>query len=89
MYHVILIGDKTTPTDFVCEILQKLFRHDETAASRISSDSHCRGRSIAGTYTHDIAEAKAAQVVQAARLRAYPLRCVIEPEERQDDRQRT
>ena len=82
MYHVILLNDNTTPMGFVCAILQRLFRHDQNAASRITMATHCGGRGVAGTYPRDIAEAKAGQVAQAARLRGWPLRCTIEPEER-------
>ena len=67
---------------FVCTILQKLFRHDEGSACRISIATHCAGRAVAGTYVREIAEAKAEQATQAARLRGWPMRCTIEPEER-------
>jgi ATP-dependent Clp protease adaptor protein ClpS len=42
-------------------------------------DVHTKGRGIAGTYTHDIAETKASIVVQLAKEAGHPLATAIRP----------
>ncbi len=80
LYNVVLLNDSKTPMRFVTDLLQRLFSHSPSDASRITLATHTSGRGVAGTYPRDIADAKAGQVVAAARLRSFPLRCIIERE---------
>ncbi|MCY4325181.1 MAG: ATP-dependent Clp protease adaptor ClpS [Betaproteobacteria bacterium] len=80
LYRVVLVGDSRTPASFMCTILRKLFSHDPASAIRITAAAGRVGRALAGTYVREIAEAKAEQAAQSARLHGWPLRCLIEPE---------
>ena len=41
---------------------------------------HQKGVGVAGIYSHEIAESKAAKVTRLAREHEFPLRCSVEPE---------
>ncbi len=82
-YHVVLLNDDFTPMDFVVLGLRKFFAHAIPRATEIMLSVHQKGRGIAGTFARDIAETKAAQMADFARRHRYPLRCVVEPEERE------
>ena len=41
---------------------------------------HQKGAGVAGVYTRDVAETKADQVVEYARINDYPLACTLESE---------
>lgn len=78
MYRVVFVNDDTTPMDFVVAVLVEVFGHAVKAATRIMLKVHEEGSGTAGTYPHEIAEAKAVETVAKARLHGYPLRCKIE-----------
>ncbi|HCI48351.1 MAG: hypothetical protein A2977_02320 [Alphaproteobacteria bacterium RIFCSPLOWO2_01_FULL_45_8] len=77
-YHVILLGDDRTPTDFIAEILVTLFRKKEKEVLRIIADAHTKGEAICGTYSLEIAETKSAEAVEWARRQEFPLQCRME-----------
>ena len=78
-YAVVLLNDDFTPMDFVVAILVKLFEKSAEEAATIMLDVHERGKGLAGTYAHDIAETKAAQVRGIAQANGHPLMAEIEP----------
>lgn len=78
MYRVVLINDDYTPMDFVVEVLEFFFAMDRERATRVMLDIHTKGKAICGTYTRDIAETKATQVVEYARENQHPLMCQVE-----------
>lgn len=78
MYKVILLNDDFTPMDFVTHILQKFFQKMSTDADRIMMQVHHQGSGIAGVYSYEIAETKAAQTNEYAKSQKYPLKCIIE-----------
>ena len=80
LFHVILYNDDYTTMEFVVWILQTVFHHDETTASRIMLHVHKNGIGVAGIYTHEIAETRAAKVEALARAHEFPLRCSLEEE---------
>ena len=80
MWKVIIHNDDYTPMDYVVSILSKYFGHATDVAVNIMLDVHEKGKGIAGVYTYDIAETKAAITNQNARNRNYPLLTTIEPE---------
>ena len=80
MYRVLLHNDDYTPMDFVVRLLQQVFRHSESSATRIMLHVHNHGVGVAGVYTHEVAETKVATVHRLAEQRGYPLRAGVEKE---------
>ena len=80
MYHVIFLNDDYTPFDFVQSVLQTIFRHPETAAQMIAKEVHDKGKAVAGTFTHDIAETKSETINHQARESAFPFKTTVEAE---------
>jgi len=80
MFQVIFLNDDFTPMDFVVLMLMKFFQKNADEATSIMMDVHKKGKGIAGTYTLEIAETKAMEVMDAARRKEHPLMVVVEPE---------
>jgi ATP-dependent Clp protease adaptor protein ClpS len=80
MYRVLLHNDDYTPMDFVVRLLQQVFRHTESSATRVMLHVHNHGVGVAGVYTHEIAETKVTQVHMLARKAECPLMASMEPE---------
>jgi len=78
LYKVLLHNDDYTTMEFVVWVLETIFHHDETSATRIMLHVHKNGVGVAGIYPHDIAETRAARVEALARTHEYPLRCSVE-----------
>ncbi|MFK8054047.1 MAG: ATP-dependent Clp protease adapter ClpS [Woeseiaceae bacterium] len=78
MYRVVLLNDDYTPMEFVVEILEQVFSHDRTLATRIMLEVHTKGKGVCGVFTYDVAETKVAQVSQAAEQNQHPLLCTME-----------
>ena len=78
MYVVVLINDDYTPMEFVIYILQTVFRKDYEEAKKIMLLVHNKGKGICGIYSLDIAETKANQVIEFARLNQHPLECKVQ-----------
>jgi ATP-dependent Clp protease adaptor protein ClpS len=79
-YQVVLHNDDYTTMEFVVHVLMRFFHKSETEATRIMLHVHHRGYGIVGTFTRDVAETKAAQVMEYARQHDHPLKCSAEPE---------
>jgi ATP-dependent Clp protease adaptor protein ClpS len=84
-WHVFFYNDDYTTKWFVVHVLQQYFHMSETTATALMMAIHRKGRGIAGTYTRDIAETKADQVMRLAREHEMPLLVTAEPEETGDD----
>ena len=78
LYKVIILNDDYTPMDFVVEILESFFGMDIEKATRVMLTIHTEGEATCGIYTHDVAETKAAQVVDYARKNQHPLLCRVQ-----------
>lgn len=78
LYKVVIVNDDYTPMEFVVEVLQTIFRIDRNKAVQIMLYVHTRGRGVAGVFTYEIAETKAAQVNEYARQHQHPLLCTLE-----------
>jgi len=78
VYKVLLHNDDYTTMEFVIWILQSIFHHDETTATRIMLHVHENGIGVAGVYPREVAETRAAKVEALARAHEYPLRCSVE-----------
>ncbi|QJX03240.1 ATP-dependent Clp protease adapter ClpS [Alcanivorax sp. IO_7] len=78
MYKVMMLNDDYTPMDFVVEVLETFFRMDREQATQVMLTVHTKGKAVCGVYPQDIAETKAAQVVDYAREHQHPLMCQVE-----------
>jgi len=79
-YVVVLHNDDYTTMEFVVLVLMKFFHMDETGATQIMLHVHHKGYGIVGTFTRDVAETKATQVMDFAQKHGHPLKCTAEPE---------
>ena len=78
LYKVLLHNDDYTTMDFVVMILEKVFKKDTGEATRIMLNVHHQGLGIAGVYTREIGETKAAIVHDLARKNQFTLKCSLE-----------
>lgn len=80
MFRVLLHNDDYTTMEFVVLVLMEVFRKTQVEATRVMLTIHRSGRGVAGVYTREVAETKAAQVVDRARAAGFPLLATTEPE---------
>ncbi|MDT7602024.1 MAG: ATP-dependent Clp protease adaptor protein ClpS [Acidobacteriota bacterium] len=81
LYKVLLHNDDFTTMEFVVYILQKVFQRTEADAVRVMLQVHTQGFGVAGVYTYEVAEMKAAKVTSLAQASEYPLLCTVEADE--------
>lgn len=81
MYRVLMLDDDFTPMDFVVEALQQFFGFSRERATETMLKVHNDGFALCGVFTRDVAETKAAQVLDFAREHQHPLFCRAEPQE--------
>ncbi|MEM9490672.1 MAG: ATP-dependent Clp protease adaptor ClpS [Myxococcota bacterium] len=81
MYKVLLHNDDYTTKEFVVMILRSIFNKSESEATKIMMHVHNNGIGVAGIYTHEVAETKAAKTINLAQAHEYPLQCSLEPTE--------
>ena len=77
-HQVVLLNDDYTTMEFVMEVLESIFHKSPAEAYRIMLMVHTKGRGICGVYTWEVAETKAASVVDMAQQSGFPLRAVVE-----------
>ncbi len=80
-YKVMLLNDDYTPMEFVIIVLERFFSKTHAQAFEIMLTVHKKGLAVVGVFTHEIAEAKVAQVMDFARQHQHPLQCTMEKEE--------
>ena len=78
MFKVLLLNDDYTPMDFVVEVLETFFSMNREQSTRVMLTVHTQGKAVCGIYSRDVAETKAAQVVDYARRHQHPLMAKIE-----------
>lgn len=78
LYKVMMMNDDYTPMEFVVHVLQAFFKMDRESATRVMLQVHKDGKANCGVFTRDIAETKAAQVIEYAKENEHPLICEIE-----------
>ncbi|OYU15745.1 MAG: ATP-dependent Clp protease adapter ClpS [Alphaproteobacteria bacterium PA4] len=78
LYKVLLLNDDYTPMEFVVLTLQRFFRMDIEAATRVMLHVHQRGVGVCGIFTYEVAETKVNQVIDFAREHQHPLQCTME-----------
>jgi ATP-dependent Clp protease adaptor protein ClpS len=79
-WKVILLNDDSTPMDFVIAVLMEIFKHNPESAHHVMMQVHETGSGIAGTYSFEIAEAKAVEATNQARTNGHPLQIKLEEE---------
>lgn len=79
-FAVLLHNDDYTTMEFVVEVLQRYFQRTVEQSVEIMLRVHKQGKGVAGVFSYEIAETKAAQVMEHAKTRGYPLQCTVEPE---------
>ena len=75
-----MLNDDYTPMEFVVEMLQAYFSKSQEQATEIMLHIHQKGLGVCGLYTFEIAESKAAQVLDKARKNQHPLQIKLEKE---------
>lgn len=78
-YQVVMINDDYTPMEFVIDVLEQFFGLTGEHATRLMLQVHHLGKAGIGAYSRDVAETKAAMVVDYARQHEHPLLCLVEP----------
>jgi ATP-dependent Clp protease adaptor protein ClpS len=79
-WKVIFINDDSTPMEFVIATLMEIFKHSVDSAKEVTLQVHETGSGIAGTYSFEIAEAKAVEATSSARTNGHPLQIKLEEE---------
>lgn len=82
LYKVYLLNDDYTTMDFVVYVLMTIFDKQKLEATAIMLHVHRHGKGLAGIYTKEIAETKVHQVETLARSYGFPLKCIIERDDR-------
>jgi len=80
LFKVLLHNDDYTTKEFVVQVLEYVFNHDNTESVHIMMHVHRYGIGVAGVYPYEVAETKAKTVESLARQYEYPLKCSIEEE---------
>jgi ATP-dependent Clp protease adaptor protein ClpS len=75
-----MLNDDFTPMDFVVEVLRDIFVMHPLTANQVMLEIHHHDRAIVGSYTHEIALQRVAQVKALSELEGHPLLCIAEPE---------
>ena len=78
LYRVLLLNDDYTPMEFVVLVLQRFFKMDMEAATRVMLHVHQKGVGVCGVFSYEVAETKVAQVIEFARQNQHPLQCTLE-----------
>jgi len=78
MYKVLMLNDDYTPMEFVVHILEHTFNKSHEESMRIMLHVHQKGVGVCGVFTFEVAETKAAQVMDLARKNEHPLQCAVE-----------
>jgi ATP-dependent Clp protease adaptor protein ClpS len=81
LYKVKLLNDDFTPMEFGVMVLDRIFGVNHSQAFEIMLTVHEKGLAVVGVFSHEIAETKVAQVMDAARQNQHPLQCTMEKEE--------
>lgn len=79
-FKVVVCNDDVTTVEFVVLLLVEVFNHTSEKAIDLTMTIHNNGKAVAGTYVYEIAEQKAFEAVELARLNDFPLVVKVETE---------
>lgn len=79
-FKVVVCNDDVTTVEFVIAMLMSVFKYDEKRALDLTLAIHQKGSAVAGVYAYEIAEQKALDATNMARLNGFPLITKVEPE---------
>lgn len=82
MYNVIMFNDDFTTMEFVVYVLMKYFDKNKTDATEIMLTIHNQKKAIVGKYVYDVAVTKTCKVMQEAKDKGYPLKVVVDKDEK-------
>lgn len=77
--HVVLRNDHYTTSEFVCDVLERVFGLPAAEATTRMRTAHDHGRAVIGRYTARQAREKILEARQLAKARGFPLWVGIEP----------
>lgn len=78
-WNVVFHNDDRTSMEFVIAVLMKVFKLSMSDASNIMLKVHVDGQATVASYsTYDIAEQKASETMEYARMSGYPLVVTVE-----------
>ncbi len=75
---ILLLNDEGTTTEFVVQVLQRVFGKTRKEALKLVLEIHHSGSGQCGVYTPERASDIAERVTELARLNRSRLRCVVE-----------
>ena len=78
VWNIVFYNDDYTPMDFVEFVLKRIFHLQTLDALALTLVVHTKGKSIAGTYTFEVAEQKQCEVLLMAKIEEHPLRVEVE-----------
>lgn len=80
MYKVLILNDDYTPMEFVIHVLERFFGVSHQEAFDLMLTVHKKGIAVVGVFSHEVAETKVTQVMDAAQKKQHPLQCTMEKE---------
>lgn len=79
-FKVVICNDDVTTMEFVMAMLMTVFKYNETGAYDLTMAVHEKGSAVAGVYAYEVAEQKAIDATNMARLNNFPLIIKVEAE---------
>ena len=78
MWNIVFYNDDYTSMDFVIFVLAKVFHRSTEDALALTLAVHTQDKSMAGTFTFEVAEQKQCEVLLMAKIEEHPLRVEVE-----------
>jgi ATP-dependent Clp protease adaptor protein ClpS len=80
LWRTLIHNDDYTPAPFVVSVLVDVFRMDLRGAMGTMLECHRNGVGVCGVFPKDVAETKAAEVMDLAKAEGHPLVASAEPD---------
>jgi ATP-dependent Clp protease adaptor protein ClpS len=78
-YGVVILNDDYTSMDFVTQLLSKVFNINADTAHQHMWEIHTKGSTQFAPYSHDVADTKVTEIMDAAKKEQHPLLARVEP----------
>lgn len=79
MYGVVILNDDFSPMEFVIKVLIAVFHIGFDEATAIMLKIHKEGKAKVGRFTYEVADTKAALIIDIAQKNEHPLQAFAEP----------